>query len=224
MRVYPLRYPGVFLDLPDRAASHDLNVLLRHAEDALIDAAIALDLFESGTGHPMPREYANRAPFAYAHALLLAVDGAGKLLQVIADMPGLSSPVAAMHDEFRATFPTVVGLRDTTQHVEDRGRGLGKGGKPLQLKPVDNQLLRAPGGALVIDALRGNVFGSTMADGHYGEIEVSDATLTKLQALLQKLLDALPWSGESRESPRPPRPAAPEIPEWVRNHMIEPEK
>lgn len=223
MRTYPLRYPGVFLEIPDRTASHELTRLLHHLEDALIDAAIALDLFEFGTGRAMPREYASRAQFAYAHAFLLAVDSAGKVLQVIADKPGLPAPVESMHDKFSDTFPTVVGLRDTTQHVEDRGRGLGKGGKPLQLQPVDNQVLRAPGGALVIDALNGSVFGSTMADGHYGEIDVSNATLTNLQTLLQELLDALPWSGDSRESPRPPR-TAPEIPEWVRKHLEAQEK
>ena len=82
---------------------------------------------------------------------------------------------AELSEEFSLLFPDVRGVRNTAQHLEDRSRGLGAGRspRPLVLQPVENFLVNAPGGALVLDALIGNRFGCTMADGHYGEVEIS---------------------------------------------------
>lgn len=206
MRIYKLRYPGINLTLSDEDAAWELTGLLSTLENALSEAAVALNLYEARASLPVPEEYATfQTPFVCAQAFLSALDRAGKVLKVIARAPGLPSSCATVHDKFTAAFPDLVGLRDTMQHVEDRVRRLKRGGKPIEIQPVENEWLTSPGGSLVIGALIGNSFQSTMENGSLGKVEVSDATLRTLQGIIQELLDVLPWTGPDHESPRRPQ-------------------
>jgi hypothetical protein len=70
------------------------------------------------------------------------------------------------------------------------------------LKPMDNSLVKAPsGGVLVIDSLVNNVFGTTMNDGSYGEVEVSRRSLLKAQACVQSIISSFEWKGPKRHHP-----------------------
>jgi len=178
-----------------------VTILLFRLEGSLIDAAIALILLESGVKPPLPAEYEFRASCVCAQAFVCAINTAGQLIRVIARCVPAA---AAFPDKFKAAFPTVAALRDTIQHVEDRIRSLGKNEVPLQLQPVNDQVIDSPSGALLIDVLNGREFGSTTADGHYTKFEITEANLIRLRDLIQELLDVLPWSGEPRESPVPP--------------------
>lgn len=204
MRTYQLRYPGAFLDLPDHAISGQVFSLLMVIESAFVDAAVALNLFESRTvcNPPLPRQYEHRLPFINARTFLYALDTIGKVLVVVAEQYNLPPQAKAVCDKFQTLFPTLTPLRDTAQHIEDRARGVGRGGKPITLQPITNMFINAPrGGVLAIDILQNNRYGSTMADGNYGEIEVSDATMEQVKECLQALLDALPWKGPGRDCP-----------------------
>jgi len=70
------------------------------------------------------------------------------------------------------------------------------------LKPVDNQLVRAPGGVLILESLIGNRFGSTMADGEYGEVSVTPASLAAANQLVQMSIEAFRWKGPPYHWPR----------------------
>ena len=88
-------------------------------------------------------------------------------------------------------------------HLEDRARGLGTGGKLLDLKPVNNALASGNNVKLLaMNCLIGNKYGATMADGHYGEIDVSPESLQRLQKILQATLEAFRWSGSKQHEPR----------------------
>ena len=55
-------------------------------------------------------------------------------------------------------------------------------------------MIEAPGGGvLVSDSLNGRCYGCTVEDGSYAEIEVSDATVEIARAVVQGVLDVLPW-------------------------------
>jgi hypothetical protein len=69
------------------------------------------------------------------------------------------------------------------------------------LKPIDNEMFKGPGGALVSDNLINNRFGATAADGYYQEVEVSAATLGTIRDAVEAVLQALPLSGWSRVVP-----------------------
>jgi hypothetical protein len=158
----------------------------------------------------LPGEYQTILPFMYARLFLLSVESIWKLIsalehqsEIVAEGHSLGNVVAIRHAKasFHKAFPDLKGVRDTTAHLEDRGRGLDRNRKSLDLKPVSNRLFNAPAGVLAIESLNGNRIGSTMSDGNYGEVEVSIETLRVVQESLQAIIDAFNWEGPSRHSP-----------------------
>jgi hypothetical protein len=152
-------------------------------------------------GRP-PRSYQHALPFLHAKAFLSAVDSVGKLFGALSVVDGSPAGVAVLRESFNESFPTLREVRNSAQHVEDRIRGLGRGGQPLKLKPAQNPMVSAPaGGVLIVDSLNGNKFGGTLANGEHGEIEVSVASLERVRDLVQALIDAFPWKGPKRHYP-----------------------
>ncbi|MGD6735326.1 hypothetical protein ACP5PY_02660 [Photobacterium leiognathi subsp. mandapamensis] len=47
----------------------------------------------------------------------------------------------------------------------------------------------------MLNCLNGTKYGNTMADGHYGEVDVSPASMEALRSVFQRLLEAFPWKG-----------------------------
>lgn len=152
----------------------------------------------------IPREFEHNLPFLYARAFLYALDAFDKFLGVLAKEPKVSPEVANLHARMAEDFPDLRGVRNTAQHLEDRARGLGAGRnpQPLELKPITNNFINAPGGGvLVLNSLNGSKYGSTMSDGHYGEIDVSPESMQRLQAVLQELLLLFRWRGPKQHAP-----------------------
>jgi hypothetical protein len=122
-------------------------------------------------------------------------------LTKLAEFKGAPLAAKSATDQFYAQFPTLKDMRDTVQHVEDRGLGLGKNGKPLDLKPVDNGMIKAPRGAIGINNLNGNKYGNTASDGHYKEAAVSGDSLVKARDCIQHAINAFRWTGGMRHHP-----------------------
>ncbi len=156
-----------------------------------------------GSGH-VPRELERSVVSIFARAFVYALDGFDKFLTVLAAEPGTPPKIAELSARIESTFPDLRGVRNTTQHLEDRSRGLGAGKnpKPLTLQSVENRLVSAPGGGvLVLNALNGNRFGCTMSDGHYGEVEISPQALQHLATLLHEVLQCFQWRGPAQHAP-----------------------
>ncbi len=152
----------------------------------------------------VPREFEHNLPFLYARAFLYALDAFDKFLGVLSKEDKVPEAVKAYHTKLAEAFPDLRGVRNTAQHLEDRSRGLGAGKnpKPLELKPVTNNLVNAPGGGvLMLNCLNGSRYGSTMSDGHYGEIDVSLESMHKLQEILQAVLLSFHWRGAKQHWP-----------------------
>jgi len=152
----------------------------------------------------IPREFEHNLPFLYARAFLYALDAFDKFLGVFAMEPNVPPEVANIHARMTEDFPNLRGVRNTVQHLEDRARGLGAGRnpQPLELKPITNNFINAPGGGvLVLNSLNGSKYGSTMSDGHYGEIDVSPESMQRLQTVLQELLLLFKWRGPKQHAP-----------------------
>ena len=145
----------------------------------------------------IPREFEHNLPFLHARAFLYALDAFDKFLGVLAKEPGAPNELTVWHQKVQDAFPNLRSVRNTAQHMEDRARGLGAGKnpKPLDLKPVQNALVHARGGALVLNSLNGSRYGSTMADGHYGEIDVSPESMERLNLILEGVLATFKWHG-----------------------------
>lgn len=149
----------------------------------------------------LPREFEHNQVFIFARAFLYAMDAFDKFLGVLSREEGIPVRVAALHVQLSEDFPDLRNVRNSAQHPEDRARGLGASGKPLDLKPVDNELIKVPGGTLLLNCLIGTKYGCTMADGHYGEVDVSPESMEKLQRILQEVLNSFQWRGPKKHSP-----------------------
>ncbi len=169
----------------------------RHQETR--DRAEAVVKRERWAAGHMPKAYLFRLPFVHAHSVLYALDGTGKALSVLARIgpPGVAAAQAAL----AAALPSVVVVRNSAHHVEDRARGKGRSERDLELQPVDNAMVRAPGGALILSSLNGNRLGYTGEDGAYGDVDISAATVALAQSSVQQGIDAYAWSGPPRTVP-----------------------
>lgn len=154
-------------------------------------------------GH-VPQELERNVVSIFARAFVYALDGFDKFLDVLAKEMGVPPRVSELSATIETLFPDLRGVRNTTQHLEDRSRGLGAGKnpKPMSLQPVENKLVHAPnGGVLILNALNGNRFGCTMSDGHYGEVEISPASVGALSDLLHEVLQCFQWKGPTQHAP-----------------------
>lgn len=152
----------------------------------------------------VPREFEHNLPFIYARAFLYALDAFDKFFSVLVKEENVPAEIATYNDKVAEAFPDLRGVRNTTQHLEDRARGLGAGRnpQPLDLKPIDNGLISAPGGGvLALNCLNGSRYGSTMSDGHYGEVDVSPDSMQHLQQILQGVLLSFKWRGPKQHAP-----------------------
>ncbi|WP_295959869.1 hypothetical protein [Rhodoferax sp.] len=152
----------------------------------------------------IPRAFQQDLPFIYARAFLYALDAFEKFLAVLSKEANVSKEVASFYAQMAEDFPDLRGVRNTVQHLEDRSRGLGAGKnpQPLDLKPITNSLINAPdGGVLVLNSLNGSRYGSTMADGHYGEVDVSLDSMGRLQKIIEGVLQSFKWRGAKQHAP-----------------------
>jgi hypothetical protein len=137
----------------------------------------------------------------HARAFLYALDSFDKFLNVLKKTENVPTKIEEIHKEFGDSFPDLREVRNSSHHMEDRTRSLGKYGKPIDLKPIDNQLLKADRGALVLNSLNGTKYGNTMADGHYGEVDVSPQSMEVLSSIFQEILDSFQWKGQKSHLP-----------------------
>lgn len=151
----------------------------------------------------MPREFEHNQAFMHARSFLYALDLFDKFLNVLVSQPGVPEVISVVYEKFGASFSDLRQVRNTAQHMEDRSRGLGAGRnpKPLDLKPIDNQMIKSDGGALVLNCLNGTKYGNTMADGHFGEVDVSPESMEALRSIFQEILDSFEWKGPKSHLP-----------------------
>jgi hypothetical protein len=170
----------------DELTRFDAERLLAHVE------------WESGKA---PEDYLQRLPFIHAHTVLYALDGVSKALGVLAKMSDLPEGVAAASEAFAEALPAVVQIRNSAHHVEDRARAKGPNERAINLQPIDNNMIKSAGGALVLSSLNNNRLGYTLADGYYDEVEISESSVDAARQAVQTVLDALDWRGPRRFVP-----------------------
>ncbi|QLK22158.1 hypothetical protein [Raoultella ornithinolytica] len=149
----------------------------------------------------IPNSILNACVFIHAKSFLYSFDMIGKIVRVLEGIPGAPK---GTYDKIKKTFPDLIGLRDTIQHREDRSRGLGRvKGKMVAIKAqsVDVGGLKFGAGSIVLNCLNNDNYGSTMADGTYGQIEISEATLENMRVIIQELLELFQWDGSKTYLP-----------------------
>ena len=131
----------------------------------------------------LPRIYVHSYPFIHAKAFLYSMDTFYKMLKVLGRIPNLPTEVAVQIQIFEEAFPDLIGIRNTTHHMEDRI--LGK----VYDKAIPNS------GALYLNNLSGDKFETMMADGKVGSIDVVPESVDVARNALQKIVNSFTWKG-----------------------------
>ena len=154
-----------------------MRMLLGEILNQMNEAALVLSLFET-VANPLvePSSCASRLRSLYARCFVYALDAAGQLIRVLQEYDQLPSSARRQCKRYLSQFVAVRDLRNSLQHIEDRLRGLGRGGVPL------------PGPLIVLGGFIDNRFGSTTEDGRYVEIEMSNSVLAQACAIVEDLL------------------------------------
>lgn len=154
-----------------------------------------LDVRESLERGELPERYVDKMPFFYAKAFVYAADSIGMMLLRLGECADVPDLVKQSSSHLYDALPTLKGIRDTLQHMEDRARRRGRGQGKLKLKPIDQPGLKAPHGTLALGQLSGDLYGTIMSDGHFGQIAINEASLKILRDVIQSVLDAFTWKG-----------------------------
>lgn len=177
------------------------------------DARVAYDLFAQATSecaaaHKTMFERMGDWPLAYryqylcrvrgihARAFVFALDGFARELEIISKDCTIGTIAAKQHQALVAALPTVLDVRNSLHHEEDRRRGLRTGGKSIDPQPVNTGGIVVETGAkamLIGTNIQGSKVGCTAANGHYLEVDVSVATIEIVVGALQALIDGIPW-------------------------------
>jgi hypothetical protein len=157
---------------------------------------------EKWSNGEVPREFEHNLSFIYARAFLYALDAFEKFLGVLVKEANVPQKVEELYTQIAQEFPDLRGVRNTAQHLEDRARGLDAAKKPINLKPIINNLINAPdGGILALNNLNGSKYGSTMSNGQYGEVDVSIESMRRLKVILEGVLHSFKWRGSKQHAP-----------------------
>lgn len=151
----------------------------------------AVDIWADDPGVPL--SYSQRIPFIHAKSFLYAMDTIEKSLTRLQDLPNAPAEVDVALDHFQLAFPSLRHLRNSSHHVEDRVQGKAHS---RRIKPLPaHEGAPASQGAMTVDRLDDNRLGATLADGSYGEVEVSLDSALSAQRLVQFVHDAYTWAG-----------------------------
>jgi hypothetical protein len=197
-----LSLPGVWIEMPDRDLAFTIERLLRMAVDQFNEAVLAYELFiplhtqrfsAGNNGNNSERDHKNSQLISmYARSFVCSIDATRSFLFVLKRQEGLPASTSETCAKFEQSFGYVRDIRNSIQHIEERALGLGARDKPLDVK------------ILVLGAFIDNRFGITTDEGHYAEIEVSEDTLRRMRAALEKVIWSVKWLGpESTLIPSP---------------------
>ncbi|WP_313626434.1 hypothetical protein [Kosakonia sp.] len=166
-----------------------------------VDARLKRDKWSQGE---IPLSHQQRLIFLHAKSFLGALDTIDKFLKVISEENGAPQNIKRLHIQISNEFPHLRGVRNSAQHLEDRARGLGAGKvpKPINLQPINNNHVVAPQGVLMLSNILGTKLGYTMADGNYGEVDISAESMLKVTKIIQDVFNSFIWKGSPQHLPR----------------------
>lgn len=172
-----------------------------HEVEAEVDDRLKKEKWNSGEP---PLSHQQRLIYIYARTFLSALDAIDRSLKVISENELAPRNIKNLHEKIESEFPDLRAIRNSAQHLEDRARGLGAGKKPkpLEFQPVKNSLVVSQQGALLLECLQGSKLGYTMADGDYGEIDVSVDSMSKITSIIQDVFNSFSWQGVPQHLPK----------------------
>ncbi|HGH4595063.1 TPA: hypothetical protein ACJIWN_000822 [Enterobacter cloacae] len=197
-------YDEVMADFKKRK---DLGEEIRHelGSDFFEDITFEVDVRlkrEKWRNGVMPASHRHRLLFIFAKSFLYSLDAICRFIKVISEQSGAPEKTKELNERISECFPHLRAVRNSAQHLDERACLKGAFGKRLDPKGVSNESYNVPPGTLMLDNLNGSKFGTTMADGHYGEIDVTQETLEIIRDIVQEVIYSFQWEGAKEFLPR----------------------
>jgi hypothetical protein len=150
----------------------------------------------------LPVEMETNLPHIYAREFLYSLSVFAKCLRALAQEPDMPAALSDAVIEMDKAVPDLNGVRDTTQHLEDRVRSLDRKGQPLKIKPTATEPFAGAANLLLLDVLSNSRYCSTKENGEVGAVDVSRETLRSVHNVLTQVIQAFMWEGPPQEEPR----------------------
>lgn len=184
-------FPSPWIDGDNRDWAFETYNMLGLIESSFVEAVAAWSLF-----HPVTQEtaleylaemhrqsrYERCLNSLYAKVFVYSLESITKLLNKLPEE--VPARVNERRMEYGKHFGHLRHIRDSAIHIEDRGRGLTKGQKPVR-SPI-----------IVLGSfLNGLQFSYTGEDGTIYGIEISENTLDHAHRILQDVINSYQWLG-----------------------------
>jgi hypothetical protein len=155
-----------------------------------------------------PSDYVKKLPVIYAKAFISEVFMFGRILSSLKHICKENGDIDTdpyrtiirEQKRFGEYFVHLQGVRDSIHHVDERIQGKSRG-RDLDAKTINTESMQIGPGNLVIGNLHDNKYGTVMANGQYGLVEISEKSLHVLQKCLQNILSCFDWRGPERHYP-----------------------
>ncbi len=189
---YHLVLPGFWIRHEDRDWARDLQLLLNCAANEFNDALVAFDLFSPFTAADVQRdsdgipiredEVESRRRFLYARVFVYALDAARAFVKIVSELPSLGPATSAACGAFLQQFGYIRDIRNSLQHIEERVREKGYGGRPL-------------GPIIDLGSLNERRFGVTTGNGQQLDVDISEPYVERFRSALSDVFCSLEWLG-----------------------------
>jgi hypothetical protein len=189
---------GVFPELTPGTFPNADFFLEYEKRNSLIHAEVQLRMLRSGF---LPWAFDNKPQFILAKSFIHALDLFGKFLGDIAEDVCAPDGVTDTRTKYFKALPDLQEVRNSIQHAEDRSKGMHRS-KKIDIKKVDESKFPIDGAALVKSALINKKFVLTMADGHYGAVDITADSLLVMRDSLLEVYSAFEWTGGAQVFPR----------------------
>ena len=176
---------------PDGIFEMNISIEEERARRLAVEKEVRRRLFSSGH---LPSSFIFKPRFIFAKNFLNNVDIFLKHLKSLSKDSAAPEEIHIIYEELLIHLPDIRDVRNSMQHPEDRVIGKAHK-KEIEIKEIDNSKIPIKGRAMVQSALNKNKFGYTMANGEYGDIEVSFDTLNLLLESLIKVYGTFNWIG-----------------------------
>ncbi|AUA31723.1 hypothetical protein CWR53_03490 [Pseudomonas sp. SGAir0191] len=164
-----------------------------------VDKAYKLEMWKEGRGS---KSLEKSALIIFARAFVYALDEFDRGLEAFTKIPNAPSAASELSGKMKGLFPDLREVRNSAHHMEDRVRGKRNGGRELVPQAIDNNIARSSSGLIIGVSINGTKYGTTMANGHYGEVDISAASMSKLLQMMQDVIACFNWTGRKQHFPK----------------------
>lgn len=149
-----------------------------------------------------PDDLIHQAPALHARSFVIALDTLAQASRQLRNRGLRTAIIQALRDTWDSKVPDLKAVRDSISHADERSMSRA-GRKPLDLKPVDTESVKAPGGGLLIrESLRGPTYSFTTDDGSVASVDIAFPTAEAARDLLQGCVRAFKWTGPVTTTPQ----------------------